>query len=184
MYCTPTTTVCASFSLFHFVTSSYFRQGRCSRENCKYLHPPPHLKTQLEINGRNNLIQQKNMAMLAQQMQLANAMIPGTQLPPMVRGHTRMNIPQLMPMVRAHTCKSSDINSSFTLCVALLSLSVSPSLFPRTKGSQFVVLRFVQKSFYPSAFILLSSSPCSRCRQAWLPMPAQQQQQPRPLTPT
>uniref|UniRef100_A0A3P9MCQ4 Muscleblind-like splicing regulator 1 n=1 Tax=Oryzias latipes TaxID=8090 RepID=A0A3P9MCQ4_ORYLA len=56
-------------------------KGRCSRENCKYLHPPPHLKTQLEINGRNNLIQQKNMAMLAQQMQLANAMMPGTQLP-------------------------------------------------------------------------------------------------------
>lgn len=79
-------------------------QGRCSRENCKYLHPPPHLKTQLEINGRNNLIQQKNMAMLAQQMQLANAMIPGTQLPPMVRGHTCMNTPQLLPMVRPHTC--------------------------------------------------------------------------------
>ncbi|XP_073482147.1 muscleblind-like protein 1 isoform X16 [Lithobates pipiens] len=58
-------------------------KGRCSRENCKYLHPPSHLKTQLEINGRNNLIQQKNMAMLAQQMQLANAMIPGTQLQPM-----------------------------------------------------------------------------------------------------
>ncbi|XP_030219616.1 muscleblind-like protein 1 isoform X6 [Gadus morhua] len=58
-------------------------KGRCSRENCKYLHPPSHLKTQLEINGRNNLIQQKNMAMLAQQMQLANAIIPGTQLPPM-----------------------------------------------------------------------------------------------------
>ncbi|XP_043850508.1 muscleblind-like protein 1 isoform X15 [Dromiciops gliroides] len=57
-------------------------KGRCSRENCKYLHPPPHLKTQLEINGRNNLIQQKNMAMLAQQMQLANAMIPGTPLQP------------------------------------------------------------------------------------------------------
>uniref|UniRef100_A0A8C8IU04 C3H1-type domain-containing protein n=1 Tax=Oncorhynchus tshawytscha TaxID=74940 RepID=A0A8C8IU04_ONCTS len=51
-------------------------------ENCKYLHPPPHLKTQLEINGRNNLIQQKNMAMLAQQMQLANAMMPSTQLQP------------------------------------------------------------------------------------------------------
>ncbi|XP_048120354.1 muscleblind-like protein 1 isoform X8 [Alosa alosa] len=58
-------------------------KGRCSRENCKYLHPPPHLKTQLEINGRNNLIQQKNMAMLAQQLQLTNAMMPGTQLQPM-----------------------------------------------------------------------------------------------------
>ncbi|XP_060762053.1 muscleblind-like protein 1 isoform X3 [Neoarius graeffei] len=58
-------------------------KGRCSRENCKYLHPPPHLKTQLEINGRNNLIQQKNMAMLAQQMQIANAIMPGSQLQPM-----------------------------------------------------------------------------------------------------
>lgn len=88
-------------------------KGRCSRENCKYLHPPPHLKTQLEINGRNNLIQQKNMAMLAQQMQLANAMMPGTQLPPMVRGHTRMNTPQLLPTVRLRTCKSSHIYGSF-----------------------------------------------------------------------
>ncbi|KAM6353528.1 muscleblind-like protein 3 isoform X3 [Rissa tridactyla] len=55
-------------------------KGRCTRENCKYLHPPPHLKTQLEINGRNNLIQQKTAAaMFAQQMQF---MLPGTQLQP------------------------------------------------------------------------------------------------------
>ncbi|RLW02542.1 hypothetical protein DV515_00007146 [Chloebia gouldiae] len=55
-------------------------QGRCTRENCKYLHPPPHLKTQLEINGRNNLIQQKTAAaMFAQQMQF---MLPGAQLQP------------------------------------------------------------------------------------------------------
>ncbi|XP_026213752.1 muscleblind-like protein 3 isoform X2 [Anabas testudineus] len=55
-------------------------KGRCARENCKYLHPPPHLKTQLEINGRNNLIQQKAAAaMLAQQMQF---MLPGAQLQP------------------------------------------------------------------------------------------------------
>uniref|UniRef100_G1Q9B4 C3H1-type domain-containing protein n=1 Tax=Myotis lucifugus TaxID=59463 RepID=G1Q9B4_MYOLU len=56
-------------------------KGRCSRENYKYLHPLPHLKTQLEINERNNLIQQ-NMAMLAQQVQLANAMMPGAPLQP------------------------------------------------------------------------------------------------------
>ncbi|KAF7228438.1 muscleblind-like protein 3 isoform X1 [Nothobranchius furzeri] len=55
-------------------------KGRCTRENCKYLHPPPHLKTQLEINGRNNLIQQKAAAaMLAQQMPF---MLPGAQLQP------------------------------------------------------------------------------------------------------
>uniref|UniRef100_A0AAZ1XWM3 C3H1-type domain-containing protein n=1 Tax=Oreochromis aureus TaxID=47969 RepID=A0AAZ1XWM3_OREAU len=55
-------------------------KGRCSRENCKYLHPPSHLKTQLEINGRNNLIQQKTAAaVFAQQMQL---MIPGPSLQP------------------------------------------------------------------------------------------------------
>ncbi|XP_016053489.1 PREDICTED: muscleblind-like protein 3 isoform X4 [Miniopterus natalensis] len=50
--------------------AAYNFKGRCARENCKYLHPPPHLKTQLEINGRNNLIQQKTAAaMFAQQMQ-------------------------------------------------------------------------------------------------------------------
>ncbi|XP_047013126.1 muscleblind-like protein 3 isoform X1 [Ictalurus punctatus] len=55
-------------------------KGRCTRDNCKYLHPPPHLKTQLEINGRNNLIQQKAAAaMLAQQVQF---MLPGAQLQP------------------------------------------------------------------------------------------------------
>lgn len=62
--------------------SSSSSQGRCTRENCKYLHPPAHLKTQLEINGRNNLIQQKTAAaMLAQQMQF---MIPGTTMQPVV----------------------------------------------------------------------------------------------------
>uniref|UniRef100_A0A8C6UCJ7 Muscleblind-like splicing regulator 3 n=1 Tax=Neogobius melanostomus TaxID=47308 RepID=A0A8C6UCJ7_9GOBI len=54
-------------------------KGRCVRDNCKYLHPPLHLKTQLEINGRNNLIQQKAAAaMLAQQTQF---LLPGAQLP-------------------------------------------------------------------------------------------------------
>lgn len=57
-------------------------QGRCSRENCKYLHPPSHLKTQLEINGRNNLIQQKTaVAVLAKQVQM---MLPGHSLQPVV----------------------------------------------------------------------------------------------------
>lgn len=68
--------------LFCFVFFSLSAQGRCTRENCKYLHPPAHLKTQLEINGRNNLIQQKTAAaMLAQQMQF---MIPGTTMQPVV----------------------------------------------------------------------------------------------------
>lgn len=62
-------------------------QGRCTRENCKYLHPPAHLKTQLEINGRNNLIQQKTAAaMLAQQMQF---MIPSTTMQPVVSEHVQ-----------------------------------------------------------------------------------------------
>eukprot|EP00057_Strongylocentrotus_purpuratus_P029480 XP_011683954.1 PREDICTED: muscleblind-like protein 2 isoform X4 [Strongylocentrotus purpuratus] len=44
--------------------------GRCTRENCKYLHPPPHLKTQLEINGRNTLATQKMLQNLqSQQLQ-------------------------------------------------------------------------------------------------------------------
>ncbi|XP_040855377.1 muscleblind-like protein 3 isoform X2 [Ochotona curzoniae] len=61
-------------------------KGRCTRDNCKYLHPPPHLRSQLEVNGRNNLIQQKTAAaMFAQQMQLMlhNAQMPSLTSFPM-----------------------------------------------------------------------------------------------------
>ncbi|XP_023589646.1 muscleblind-like protein 1 isoform X2 [Trichechus manatus latirostris] len=88
-------------------------KGRCSRENCKYLHPPPHLKTQLEINGRNNLIQQKNMAMLAQQMQLANAMMPGAPLQP-------------VPMFSVAPSLATNASAAFNPYLG----PVSPSLVP------------------------------------------------------
>ncbi|XP_014869565.1 PREDICTED: muscleblind-like protein 1 isoform X5 [Poecilia mexicana] len=110
-------------------------QGRCSRENCKYLHPPPHLKTQLEINGRNNLIQQKNMAMLAQQMQLANAMMPGTQLPP-------------MPMFSVTPGLATNASAAAAAAAAAFNpyLSpVSPSLMP--------------PEILPSTPVLMASSP-------------------------
>nr|XP_039250196.1 muscleblind-like protein 1 isoform X2 [Styela clava] len=42
-------------------------KSRCTRESCKYLHPPGHLKQQLEINGRNNLIQQRAMLQMMPQ---------------------------------------------------------------------------------------------------------------------
>ncbi|EPQ12783.1 Muscleblind-like protein 1 [Myotis brandtii] len=87
--------------------------GRCSRENCKYLHPLPHLKTQLEINGRNNLIQQKNMAMLAQQMQLANAMMPGAPLQP-------------VPMFSVAPSLATNASAAFNPYLG----PVSPSLVP------------------------------------------------------
>ncbi|XP_058514866.1 muscleblind-like protein 3 isoform X5 [Ochotona princeps] len=61
-------------------------KGRCTRDNCKYLHPPPHLRSQLEVNGRNNLIHQKTAAaMFAQQMQLMlhNAQMPSLTSFPM-----------------------------------------------------------------------------------------------------
>ncbi|XP_024129655.1 muscleblind-like protein 1 isoform X4 [Oryzias melastigma] len=110
-------------------------KGRCSRENCKYLHPPPHLKTQLEINGRNNLIQQKNMAMLAQQMQLANAMMPGTQLP-------------AMPMFSVTPGLATNASAAAAAAAAAFNpyLSpVSPSLMP--------------PEILPSTPVLMASSP-------------------------
>ncbi|XP_017547287.1 muscleblind-like protein 1 isoform X2 [Colossoma macropomum] len=107
-------------------------KGRCSRENCKYLHPPPHLKTQLEINGRNNLIQQKNMAMLAQQMQLANAMMPGTQLQP-------------VPMF-------SVTPSLATNATAAAAAAFNPYLGPVSPG-------LVPTEILPSAPVLVTSSP-------------------------
>ncbi|XP_044075405.1 muscleblind-like protein 1 isoform X16 [Siniperca chuatsi] len=122
-------------------------KGRCSRENCKYLHPPPHLKTQLEINGRNNLIQQKNMAMLAQQMQLANAMMPGTQLPPMVRGHTRMNIPQLLHMPMFSMTPGLATNASAAAAAA----AFNPYLSPVSPG-------LMPQEIMPSTPVLMASS--------------------------
>uniref|UniRef100_A0A3B3USI0 Muscleblind-like splicing regulator 1 n=1 Tax=Poecilia latipinna TaxID=48699 RepID=A0A3B3USI0_9TELE len=124
--------------------------GRCSRENCKYLHPPPHLKTQLEINGRNNLIQQKNMAMLAQQMQLANAMMPGTQLPPMVRGQHEYEIHQsdCTPMFSVTPGLATNASAAAAAAAAAFNpyLSpVSPSLMP--------------PEILPSTPMLMASSP-------------------------
>ncbi|CAG5103710.1 Oidioi.mRNA.OKI2018_I69.chr1.g900.t1.cds [Oikopleura dioica] len=34
-------------------------KGKCHREFCKYLHPSPHIKNQLEINGRNAQMNKK-----------------------------------------------------------------------------------------------------------------------------
>ncbi|XP_075953713.1 muscleblind-like protein 1 isoform X4 [Anarhichas minor] len=123
-------------------------KGRCSRENCKYLHPPPHLKTQLEINGRNNLIQQKNMVMLAQQMHLANAMMPGTQLPPMVRGHTRMNTAQLMHMPMFSMAPGMATNASAAAAAA----AFNPYLSPMSPG-------LMPQEIMPSTPVLMASSP-------------------------
>ncbi|KAM6920608.1 muscleblind-like protein 1 isoform 6-T9 [Lycodopsis pacificus] len=125
-------------------------KGRCSRENCKYLHPPPHLKTQLEINGRNNLIQQKNMVMLAQQMHLANAMMPGTQLPPMVRGHTRMNTAQLLHMPMFSMAPGMATNASAAAAAA--AAAFNPYLSPMSPG-------LMPQEIMPSTPVLMASSP-------------------------
>uniref|UniRef100_A0A1A8QNX8 Muscleblind-like n=1 Tax=Nothobranchius rachovii TaxID=451742 RepID=A0A1A8QNX8_9TELE len=110
-------------------------KGRCSRENCKYLHPPPHLKTQLEINGRNNLIQQKNMAMLAQQMQLANAMMPGTQLPHM----------PIFPVTPGLATNASAAAAAAAAAFNPYLSPMSPSLMP--------------PEILPSTTVLMASSP-------------------------
>uniref|UniRef100_A0A3P8PWB6 C3H1-type domain-containing protein n=1 Tax=Astatotilapia calliptera TaxID=8154 RepID=A0A3P8PWB6_ASTCA len=103
-------------------------------ENCKYLHPPPHLKTQLEINGRNNLIQQKNMAMLAQQMQLANAMMPGTQLQP-------------VPMFSVTPSLATNANAAAAAAAAF-----NPYLGPVSPG-------LMPADILPSAPVLVTSNP-------------------------
>ncbi|XP_026136370.1 muscleblind-like protein 1 isoform X26 [Carassius auratus] len=111
-------------------------KGRCSRENCKYLHPPPHLKTQLEINGRNNLIQQKNMAMLAQQMQLANAIMPGSQLQP-------------MPMFSVSPGLATNANAA---AAAAAAAAFNPYLGPVSPG-------LMPTEMMPSAPMLMAGSP-------------------------
>ncbi|KAI4815877.1 hypothetical protein KUCAC02_006004, partial [Chaenocephalus aceratus] len=108
--------------------------GRCSRDNCKYLHPPPHLKTQLEINGRNNLIQQKNMAMLAQQMQLANVMMPGTQL-------------QQVPMFSVTPSLATNVNAAAAAAAAF-----NPYLGPVSPG-------LMPTDILPNGSVLVTSNP-------------------------
>uniref|UniRef100_A0A671NFZ8 Muscleblind-like protein 1 n=1 Tax=Sinocyclocheilus anshuiensis TaxID=1608454 RepID=A0A671NFZ8_9TELE len=121
-------------------------KGRCSRENCKYLHPPPHLKTQLEINGRNNLIQQKNMAMLAQQMQLANAIMPGSQLQPMVR-HERLHLH--IPMFSVTPSLATNANAA---AAAAAAAAFNPYLGPVSPG-------LMPTEILPSAPVLMAGSP-------------------------
>uniref|UniRef100_A0A4W5NVL5 Muscleblind-like splicing regulator 1 n=1 Tax=Hucho hucho TaxID=62062 RepID=A0A4W5NVL5_9TELE len=119
-------------------------KGRCSRENCKYLHPPGHLKTQLEINGRNNLIQQKNMAMLAQQMQLANAMMPGTQLQPMVR--------QIQEHTRAQMCPMFSMAPGLATNASAAAAAFNPYLGPVSPG-------LMQAEIMPSPQVLMAGHP-------------------------
>nr|CAB3263669.1 muscleblind-like protein 1 [Phallusia mammillata] len=49
-------------------------KGRCNRESCKYLHPTYQLKQQLEITGRQTLLQ--NRAMLQQMLPLQPSVMP------------------------------------------------------------------------------------------------------------
>ncbi|XP_067384868.1 muscleblind-like protein 1 isoform X5 [Channa argus] len=126
-------------------------KGRCSRENCKYLHPPPHLKTQLEINGRNNLIQQKNMAMLAQQMQLANAMMPGTQLSPMQFYPQAL---QFCPFISTQPMFSMTpgLATNASAAAAAAAAAFNPYLSPVSPG-------LMPQEILPSTPVLMTSSP-------------------------
>ncbi|KAM5275703.1 muscleblind-like protein 1 isoform 4-T8 [Hipposideros larvatus] len=146
-------------------------KGRCSRENCKYLHPPPHLKTQLEINGRNNLIQQKNMAMLAQQMQLANAMMPGAPLQP-------VNLMHQSFQKRGGDCISwwegspyqigSDTNYQY--CTVEPMFSVAPSLATNASAAFNPYLGPVSPSLVPAE--ILPTAPMLVTGNPGVPVPA------------
>ncbi|KAM7133146.1 muscleblind-like protein 1 isoform 8-T12 [Molossus nigricans] len=146
-------------------------KGRCSRENCKYLHPPPHLKTQLEINGRNNLIQQKNMAMLAQQMQLANAMMPGAPLQP-------VNLMHQSFQKRGGDCISrwegspyhigSDTNYQY--CTVEPMFSVAPSLATNASAAFNPYLGPVSPSLVPAE--ILPTAPMLVAGNPGVPVPA------------
>ncbi|XP_078067398.1 muscleblind-like protein 3 isoform X5 [Mustelus asterias] len=108
-------------------------KGRCTRENCKYLHPPPHLKTQLEINGRNNLIQQKTAAaMLAQQMQF---MLPGTQLQPMT------TFPVTPPIATNHTMGLNPYLSHMTHGMGLVPTELLPNTPVLVSGNPTVTVQ-------------------------------------------
>ncbi|XP_051032971.1 muscleblind-like protein 1 isoform X4 [Phodopus roborovskii] len=146
-------------------------KGRCSRENCKYLHPPPHLKTQLEINGRNNLIQQKNMAMLAQQMQLANAMMPGAPIQP-------VNLMQQSFQKRGGDCISrwegspyyTGSDTNYQYCTVEPMFSVAPSLATNASAAFNPYLGPVSPSLVPAE--ILPTAPMLVTGNPGVPVPA------------
>ncbi|XP_060234350.1 muscleblind-like protein 1 isoform X5 [Meriones unguiculatus] len=151
--------------------SRRYVKGRCSRENCKYLHPPPHLKTQLEINGRNNLIQQKNMAMLAQQMQLANAMMPGAPLQP-------VNLMQQSFQKRGGDCISrwegspyyTGSDTNYQYCTVEPMFSVAPSLATNASAAFNPYLGPVSPSLVPAE--ILPTAPMLVTGNPGVPVPA------------
>ncbi|XP_071483079.1 uncharacterized protein [Diadema antillarum] len=119
-----------------------FRQqcwGRCTRENCKYLHPPPHLKTQLEINGRNTLATQKmlqnlqnqqlqqvvgmhNMANLQLQPSPASTLLQGSPTLPTGPGSNPVVIP-------TSQVSGKDTNSVPTASAASFYQHASPQMY-------------------------------------------------------
>ncbi|XP_035873471.1 muscleblind-like protein 1 isoform X11 [Phyllostomus discolor] len=145
-------------------------KGRCSRENCKYLHPPPHLKTQLEINGRNNLIQQKNMAMLAQQMQLANAMMPGAPLQPVNFMHQSLQERGMDCILRWEGFPyhiGSDTNDQY---YTIPMFSVAPSLATNASAAFNPYLGPVSPSLVPAE--ILPTAPMLVTGNPGVPVPA------------
>ncbi|XP_072180014.1 uncharacterized protein [Diadema setosum] len=114
-------------------------QGRCTRENCKYLHPPPHLKTQLEINGRNTLATQKmlqnlqnqqlqqvvgmhNMANLQLQPSPASTLLQGSPTLPTGPGSNPVVIP-------TSQVSGKDTNSVPTASAASFYQHASPQMY-------------------------------------------------------
>ncbi|XP_071483060.1 uncharacterized protein, partial [Diadema antillarum] len=113
--------------------------GRCTRENCKYLHPPPHLKTQLEINGRNTLATQKmlqnlqnqqlqqvvgmhNMANLQLQPSPASTLLQGSPTLPTGPGSNPVVIP-------TSQVSGKDTNSVPTASAASFYQHASPQMY-------------------------------------------------------
>ncbi|XP_035489570.1 muscleblind-like protein 1 isoform X22 [Scophthalmus maximus] len=99
------------------------------------------------------------MAMLAQQMQLANAMMPGTQLPPMVRGHTRLNTPQLLPMPYHFSAlfqpmfsMAPGMATNASAAAALASAAFNPYLSPVSPS-------MMPQEILPNTPVLMTSSP-------------------------
>ncbi|XP_072180013.1 uncharacterized protein [Diadema setosum] len=114
-------------------------KGRCTRENCKYLHPPPHLKTQLEINGRNTLATQKmlqnlqnqqlqqvvgmhNMANLQLQPSPASTLLQGSPTLPTGPGSNPVVIP-------TSQVSGKDTNSVPTASAASFYQHASPQMY-------------------------------------------------------
>ncbi|XP_076807561.1 uncharacterized protein LOC143450768 isoform X3 [Clavelina lepadiformis] len=100
-------------------------KGRCNRESCKYLHPTYQLKQQLEITGRQTLIQ--NRAMLQHMLPLQSNVMQATLPQGNLVGYEQVAGAPQASSIHANQLYSSQVAAAATAPAAAAYSVLQPS---------------------------------------------------------